>query len=995
MLDNIESPPLATATERDDILWRQLKSLPAFRALLRAVESRFYHQIELPEPILDLGCGDGDFAQLTFDQPLSAGIDPWWGPLLDAKKTDAYHILTQSMGNLLPFPDNSFNSVISNSVLEHIPSIQPVLNDAGRVLKTGGKLMITMPSHHFTENLGGAQFFAGMGLNGMANRYRKLFNRISRHAHTDSVEVWGERLGQAGFAVERWQYYFSQQALHALEWGHLQGLPSWIAHLLTGHWILAPWRESLRRTEAWVRPFFEEEAPPDGAYLLIIARKVADAPVSVQLPPPQPFSLAELQAGEEEQQGVDDSFLPNRQSVISSQLASEQLISEQPSPIPTRLPAPTGGGTVQGKKLLTGLLIALILAFGALGQSLLSAESPGSGGLWAWGFALLMMGALGLYSQGAEGMPALPTFSLSLPNWRNITPRRWLILPALFLSLISPSFATIHPIISLFSWFLAGGMGFFALHREGETLGLATKLRRLTAWESGGLALLFFIGLMIRLVALESHPFILNGTEANIGLDAGRIARGEIINPFGASWLSNPTLSLMLHGLPLRFLGQTKLAVRLMSPIAGILGIVAIYIVGRRLWGQAVGLASAILLAGSHVHLHYSRVGMSNIWEPLVATLAFGTLSLAWQSGGRLRWLIAGIALGITPYFYTTAHLFPLMLGAFGLWALFTDRSAIQQHGSHLVAGILLALVLATPQLNFYQANMSLFMERGRVLSASDWVAREVVQTGESSQTLWREQIWRGGLAFNSVPDVSLAYKSERAMVSYLPALLLLLGIGLSAWGWRRAEQIGLLIWLGVTLIFAGILLIETPSSHRLLIGLPAVCLLVGQALAWLGTRLKDGFGWRKGGVIAGILIIATLISIWETAFYFGDYRTSYRFGDRNSEIADGVGHYLADLTATDEGDWLLYFHGAPSMFTTFPTIAYLADGRMRHQNMIDVLASELPALPDQPYNISFIFVPERSGERQMVKEAYPGGTEREIAGNFANPLFFVYELRR
>ncbi|MCA9961417.1 MAG: hypothetical protein KC443_20400, partial [Anaerolineales bacterium] len=71
----------------DDLLWRQLKTIPAFRAILRAVEARFYHQVELPEPLLDVGCGDGHFAQMTFDHPLTAGIDPWWGPLQKAQRS--------------------------------------------------------------------------------------------------------------------------------------------------------------------------------------------------------------------------------------------------------------------------------------------------------------------------------------------------------------------------------------------------------------------------------------------------------------------------------------------------------------------------------------------------------------------------------------------------------------------------------------------------------------------------------------------------------------------------------------------------------------------------------------------------------------------------------------------------------------------------------------------------------------------------------------------
>ena len=38
---------------------QQLRELPAFRALLRAVEARFYDHIPLPDPVLDLGCGSG------------------------------------------------------------------------------------------------------------------------------------------------------------------------------------------------------------------------------------------------------------------------------------------------------------------------------------------------------------------------------------------------------------------------------------------------------------------------------------------------------------------------------------------------------------------------------------------------------------------------------------------------------------------------------------------------------------------------------------------------------------------------------------------------------------------------------------------------------------------------------------------------------------------------------------------------------------------------
>lgn len=191
----MNEPEFLAATTQDDLLWRQLKSIPAFRAILRAVEARFYFGVELPGPTLDVGCGDGHFSQMVFQRKIEAGIDPWWNPLTKGQKSGMYDLALQAMGDKLPFPDGHFASAFSNSVLEHIPDIQPVLNETNRVMQMNGRFLITMPSHHFTQNLGGATFLARLGLPGLADAYRRFFNRIARHAHTDSAEVWGRTIG--------------------------------------------------------------------------------------------------------------------------------------------------------------------------------------------------------------------------------------------------------------------------------------------------------------------------------------------------------------------------------------------------------------------------------------------------------------------------------------------------------------------------------------------------------------------------------------------------------------------------------------------------------------------------------------------------------------------------------------------------------------------------------------------------------------------------------
>src|SRR4030067_3112346 len=69
-----------------DYLWLNLRDLPYFRAMLRAVEAQFYQAFELPAPTLDLGCGDGHFASIAFERKLEGGLDPWSGPIHQAAR---------------------------------------------------------------------------------------------------------------------------------------------------------------------------------------------------------------------------------------------------------------------------------------------------------------------------------------------------------------------------------------------------------------------------------------------------------------------------------------------------------------------------------------------------------------------------------------------------------------------------------------------------------------------------------------------------------------------------------------------------------------------------------------------------------------------------------------------------------------------------------------------------------------------------------------------
>ncbi len=266
--------PVEAAQSTRDHLWRQISSLPYFRGFLRAVEARFYENIPLPSPTLDLGCGDGHFASLTFDRKLEVGIDPWEGPLRQAAKSGAYLEVIKGSGEKLPFADAHFASAVSNSVLEHIPDLQPVLTEVARVLKPGAPFVFCVPNHQFLDTLSIAAFFSRIGLKGVARAYRRFFNRISRHHHCDDPQTWQKRLEEAGFELVDWWHYFSPGAFHVLEWGHYFGLPSLVTRKIFGRWILAPRRWNLFLIESITRRYYNEPAiQPEGAYTFYIGRR--------------------------------------------------------------------------------------------------------------------------------------------------------------------------------------------------------------------------------------------------------------------------------------------------------------------------------------------------------------------------------------------------------------------------------------------------------------------------------------------------------------------------------------------------------------------------------------------------------------------------------------------------------------------------------------------------------------------------------------------------
>ena len=136
---------------KKSVILEYISMAPLALAFERIVECRILSNKKFEHPLLDLGCGEGLFAKILFAEVIDTGVDPNARELSRAKELGAYKELIKCYGDKIPKPDGSYRTILSNSVIEHIPDIDPIFKEALRLLAPGGHMYITVPTNHFEK----------------------------------------------------------------------------------------------------------------------------------------------------------------------------------------------------------------------------------------------------------------------------------------------------------------------------------------------------------------------------------------------------------------------------------------------------------------------------------------------------------------------------------------------------------------------------------------------------------------------------------------------------------------------------------------------------------------------------------------------------------------------------------------------------------------------------------------------------------------------------
>jgi len=548
----------------------------------------------------------------------------------------------------------------------------------------------------------------------------------------------------------------------------------------------------------------------------------------------------------------------------------------------------------------------------------------------------------------------------------------------------------------------------------GDLLPWLRRISRDTWIEIATVAALTLLAFLLRAAALDSVPYTLGGDEAWHGLLARQVLRGELSNPFVMGYMSMPTFFYWPLSWSLWLVGDGMVGLRLPSALAGALTVPLFYGLVRSLrstapeavWGRRTALLSALFLAAYDYHIHFSRLGANNVWDPLFAVLIFWAVDRGLGAGkqrpetaggsetrpcraGPL--ILAGMVLGLAFYFYTGARLLPVLVVVYATFVWLQRRRETGASFGELirplaVIGVALVIV-AGPILSFALAHPNDWNARVNQIGIiqSGWLAREPGLTGKGTAQILAEQVLRSAGAFHVFVDRTVWYGADRPLLGFLAGICALLGMAWAVAHWRERRYFLILIWFWGVILTGGALTEGPPSSQRLVMAIPAVCLLVAVGLEVtvdLARRLLGAHPIAEK-LALGLLIAALAAS--SVHYYFATFTPSHRYGSANGETATMIGHYLRGQAPGTQ----VYFLGAPRIYWGFGTMGFLAPQVAGHD--IEQPLTGPPDLPDLGQTPLFVFLPDRAGELQWVQAAFPGGRVREFHDDLERLRFIVY----
>ncbi|HWZ92836.1 MAG TPA: methyltransferase domain-containing protein [Polyangiaceae bacterium] len=254
---------------------RYFPHTPTALAIKECARLSVVRRYACPGPVLDVGCGDGLFAHMAFDDAEVWGIDINAAEGRWAAASQAYSQVILGDVTRATLPESFFATCVANCSLEHVPRIDLALRTIYNSLLPGGLAYLFVPNAEWASHLTSARVLTELGAPALGRHIQESIDRLFRHHHLYDQQGWGRVVAEAGFEVVAVEPVLSTATTVAFEAFLLPSLAGLLNKRLTTRWTNFP---NLRRAFAWpvyqaVKAIMDRADPAPSAEFFVVARR--------------------------------------------------------------------------------------------------------------------------------------------------------------------------------------------------------------------------------------------------------------------------------------------------------------------------------------------------------------------------------------------------------------------------------------------------------------------------------------------------------------------------------------------------------------------------------------------------------------------------------------------------------------------------------------------------------------------------------------------------
>lgn len=389
--------------------------------------------------------------------------------------------------------------------------------------------------------------------------------------------------------------------------------------------------------------------------------------------------------------------------------------------------------------------------------------------------------------------------------------------------------------------------------------------------------IIVLVAIFFRTYQLDSFPPGLYPDEAmngNDAMEANETGKYKIYYPNnnGREGLYNN-----LTALTFKVFSPDVWTLKLMAVIAGVLGVIALYLLGKEMFNWQIGALSSFLMAISFWHVNFSRISFRAIFAPMLVAFAVYFFWKGLRGRHLMNFLFSGIFLGLGFYTYIAFRITPLFLifGFLAYWHFLKqdfDGPEYTHGRNFILRGFVLlvvtTIIVALPIGIYYWMNPADFLGRTGQIS--------VFAGGHVIETLTMNTVKTLGM-FNFVGDHNWRHNIAGSPLLFWPiGVFFAAGFLRSIWklfrrfrdhGHFAAVHILLLSWFFIGLLPVILSNEGIPHSLRALVALPVVFLFAGEGMWWIFKSLHQWYVLRdkhphEASLVTTMVLIIFLISL-------------------------------------------------------------------------------------------------------------------------------------